>query len=197
MPKFSDRPPVTRRCYTLPLVRTPSGRPLIAVVTSERLLGINTHFYGGRTIPCEDNECDACREGMPFRWHGYLGAYDWFRSRQFIFEVTAAGADQLLIYYQAMGTLRGCAFQATRRTRSPNSKVQIETKPADLSKIHMPEQPDIIKCLATIWQIPTAAFEQIDHRDQQPEFQIDSDVKKNVGHKQIAHTKNGDSKCTD
>jgi len=60
----------------LPLVRTPANRSLKAVVTSDALIGTDTHFWGGHTVPCERPECDACNHGIAYRWHGYLSAYN-------------------------------------------------------------------------------------------------------------------------
>lgn len=180
MPAWSNKPPDTRREFSLPLVRTPRGKALVAAATTEHLIGCYTHFFGGRTIPCEDPSCIACKEGMPYRWHGYIGAYDFLNSRQFIFEVTAAGADFFMHYFNCMHTLRGCLFRAQRVSAAANARCTIECKPADLSKIILPDPPDIIKCLSVIWQLPASAFHPEGGKNTIPQIHTDNDITSHV-----------------
>lgn len=155
MPQFSSTPPSDPRGAALPLVRTPSGRGLVAIVTSEDLIGCPTHFWGGRTVPCEAADCKPCSEGLPWRWHAWLSAWSPNDHRAFIFESTARVAEIFVAYRTTHGTLRGCKFRAQRRTTSPNSRVYLECQPADLQGIRLPEAPDLIKCLSIIWNIRT------------------------------------------
>lgn len=63
MPTFSDNVPDDPRGPSFPIVRTPLGRPLVAIVTSPNLVGCYTHFFHGRTIPCEGSGCRLCLQG--------------------------------------------------------------------------------------------------------------------------------------
>jgi len=93
------------------------------VITSPDLLGCNTHFFGGHTVPCETPECEACLKGIPWRWHGYLAAIQAQTHAHFIFEFTAQAGDTFREYFQLHGTLRGCIFQAERMHHRPNGRV--------------------------------------------------------------------------
>lgn len=153
MPTFSNAPPEDAQGFNLPLHRCPSKGKLQAIVTSADLTGCKTHFWGGRTVPCEDLECVACPEGVPWRWHSYLSAFLPTKGLHFIFESTARATEPFLLYKKAHGSLRGCLFQASRATSRSNSRVNIQTKPADLSSLQLPEAPEIPLVLATIWNM--------------------------------------------
>jgi hypothetical protein len=168
MPTWTNEVPAIDPDSAYTLVRTPADKPLIAIATSTRLIGTYTHFWTGRTIPCEatrDPEtgqidpttCPACRELQPKRWHGYTAAYDPKTKATFIFEVTARAAAAFEAYTAAHGTLRGCMFMAHRPRPGRNGRVEIATKPADLNKINLPQAPNLIRALSVIWQLPATA----------------------------------------
>ncbi len=180
MPAFSNSVPSDEKHMAFELIRTPQDRPLVAVVTSEDLIGCYTHFWGHRTVPCEQPDCPACIAGMPFRWHAYLTALESKTRRHFLFECTANAAKEFEIYREANGTLRGCLFNALRPKRGRNSKVEITTKPADLTRIVLPEPPNIVKALCTIWQIPSTAVEEGSGHNGTPTPVVNSDVTSKV-----------------
>lgn len=154
MPTFSDRPPADPRGPSFQIVRTPTGKPLVAIVTSENLVGCYTHFYKRRTIPCERGDCEPCRQGIPFRWHAYLSAYLSGSHLHCLFECTAQAAERFVEYREAHGTLRGCQFTASRMSYAPNARIVITTKPADLGRITLPKPPHIPNVLAILWNLP-------------------------------------------
>lgn len=154
MPTFSNEPPDDPRGPSFQIVRTPTGKPLIGIVTSDVLVGTYTHFWKRRTMPCErPDECEACNAGIPFRWHAYLSAL--LKNRAHVlFECTAQAAQRFAEYRKAHGTTRGCYFTASRMNYAPNARVIIACKPADLSEIILPSPPDIVKVLAILWDFP-------------------------------------------
>jgi len=154
MPLWSKDVPSHTRGPAFPLKRTPTGKGIIAIVTSDDLVGCDTHWWGGHTVPCEGPECDACKNGIPFRWHGYLTALDTSTHLHFIFEMTAQAADSFKDFRKAHGSLRGCLFEAKRLRSAHNSRVCIRCKPADLREQHLPQPPEITKCMAIIWNLP-------------------------------------------
>jgi hypothetical protein len=158
MPAWSNKPPAVEKHLAFQLQRTPQDRPLCGIVTSEDMIGCNTHYWGGRTVPCEAPNCKACNESMPYRWHAYMSVYSEKSREHFLFEVTARAAVAFEQYRMAHGTLRGCLFNAVRPKRAKNSKVEIITKPADLTKYHIPDPPDLIKAMSVIWQLPAAGL---------------------------------------
>lgn len=160
MLEFTNAPPPNPRGRSLPLRRCPQGKSLQAVVTSNDLIGCKTHFYGGKTVPCEGEECAACRDGVAWRWHAYLAAYDHASAIHFIFESTARAVEPFIAYRDLHGTIRGCLFKAERPRGRANSQVYISTKQADLAKYPIPDQPDVVKIMAMIWDLPDDCLEK-------------------------------------
>jgi len=157
MPTYTNAPPVDGRGPAYAIRRTPAARALIAVITSEDLLGCATHFYGGRTVPCETPDCPACRDQIPWRWHGYVAAIDVTTYEHFIFEMTAQASDALVAYRAKHGTLKGCKFEATRAHNRANGRVRLRCKPADLQQMSLPLAPDIARALNILWNINAPA----------------------------------------
>lgn len=157
MPNWSDQIPDPGTKYGFDLRRTPSDAPLTAIVITPDLIGCFTHYWGGHTLPCEDATCPACAENMPSRWHAYLGCWDPRTHQTFLFECTAKAAIAFEQYRDSFGTLRGCLFNATRPKRRKNARVEIITKPADLSKLTLPPPIDIVRAMSVVWQLPATA----------------------------------------
>ena len=154
MLNLSHEPPENPNGQPLPIRRTPAKGSLTATVTADKLLGTNTHFWGGRTTPCTQPTCEACDAGTPWRWHAYVSAIEFLTSTHFLFECTAAAAHEFVNFAHERGTLRGCTFRATRCNTRINARVIIEThlytgKPTDL-----PPEPNLVLALARLWNIP-------------------------------------------
>lgn len=146
--------PEDPRGQSFPLKRTPPNGKLVAAITSENLIGTDTHFYGGHTIPCERPECEACKVNMPFRFHAYVSALEAKTHLHFLFEFTKQAAQTFKQYFKAHGTLRGCLFEATRLHARVNGRVILFCKPLDQQKFPLPDPPNIAACMAIIWNIP-------------------------------------------
>jgi len=170
MPTWRTELPPEGKNRGYDLKRTPTSAPLIAIITSTELLVCDTHYWHGRTTPCErqcnaegrtidDTQCPACLEKAAWRSHVYVSAFDAKKREQFIFECTTHAAKVLKEYHDAAGTLRGCIFNATRPKQTPNGKVCIITHAADLSKTFLPEAPDVTAALAVIWRLPRKALD--------------------------------------
>lgn len=159
MPTFLKRIPPMSKLKGWDLKRTPPATALTGIITCHELVATPTHYWGGRTVPCEGETCKACLALVPNRWHIYVSAYSNKTKEHFLFECTAQAGEAFDSYFHANGTLRGCAFGATRPKGGKNAKVFIETKPVDLSKQHLPEAPDLIRALCTIWQLPAGPIE--------------------------------------
>ncbi len=153
MYNFSHEIPEDPRGNSLPLMRCPTNKPISGIVTSDDLIGTNTHYYRGRTIPCDTESCPACSEGFPWRWHSYVSLYSVSSHRTVLFEMTARAAEPLKVYRDAYGTLRGCRLTAKRSNSSPNSQVNIQTQRADLQEIALPAEPNLLEALSIIWNI--------------------------------------------
>lgn len=154
MPTFSNKIPEDPRGQSFPIVRTPIAHPLTAIVTSEDLVGTYTHYYKGRTAPCEQPDCEPCRDGLPYRWHNYLSAYQLSKGLHFLFECTAKAGEPFIEYRKKYNTLRGCMFESQRYSNKPNGRVLIRCKPADLQGILLPKPPHLIRALCILWNVP-------------------------------------------
>jgi len=159
MAQWSNTAPDVATKYAYELHRTPADRPLNAIITSNDIIGCHTHYWGGRTVPCEAPHCPACDEGMPSRWHAYLSVFDPKTHDHFLFECTAKAVQPLEEYRDSYGTLRGCFFSASRPKRRKNSKIIIAVRPADLTKTRIPDALDVIRAMSIIWQMPDTALQ--------------------------------------
>lgn len=169
MPTWSTKLPEVKKHMGFDLRRTPEAAPLQSIITCDELLVCDTHYWGGRTLPCERVQvmpdgsksagtCAACNESMPYRTHVYVSAFDCRTREHFIFECTAHAAKPLEDYREANGSLRGCIIRASRPKGLKNSKVVIETNSANLAKVQLPQAPDLILALSTIWRLPTTGL---------------------------------------
>ena len=165
MPTWSNSLPDRSDVKGYKLLRTPAAGTLHAIITCEKLQVCDTHYWHGRTLPCEritnatgglvnDAPCQPCREKIGWRTHVYVSCFDCKNLQHFIFECTAPAAQPLEEYLQAAKTLRGCILYATRPKGRPNAKVHIETGTSDPLKVKLPPAPDIQDALAVIWRLP-------------------------------------------
>ena len=154
MPNWSNQVPDDPRGQGLPLVRTPAARSLTAIVTSADLIGCDTHYWGGHTIPCTKPQCEACEAGIAYRWHGYLSAYNPLDQLHFVFEMTAQAAKTFAEYRAEHGTLRCCQFEAYRWKHVRNGRVIIKCERSAIQSAALPRAPDITRVMAIVWRLP-------------------------------------------
>lgn len=169
MPTWSNKLPPVGKHQGYDLRRTPTSGSLHAIITCETLHVCDTHFWHGRTTPCErlvneagktidDSHCPGCLDKQAWRTHAYVSAFDAKSHEHFIFECTAIAAKPLEDYFQAASTLRGCIIHADRPKGHKNAKVVIVTGTANPQKITLPTPPDVIRALAVIWRLPASAL---------------------------------------
>jgi hypothetical protein len=170
MPTFRQTLPPQGKHQGYDLRRTPANSPLQAIITCESLIVCDTHFWHGRTMPCErqvneegktvdDSMCQACGQKQPFRTHAYVSAFNPKTHEHFLFECTGTAAKPLEEYQEANHTLRGCVLHASRPKGGPNSKVIIQTNCIDQRKNPLPNPPNIPMALAVIWRLPKTAID--------------------------------------
>jgi hypothetical protein len=158
MPTWSTNLPKNRKHMGFDLRRTPADKPLLGIVTSDNILVTDTHYWGGRTIPCERPDCEACNQSVPYRTHVYVSVFDPKTNEHFLFECTANAAKAFVDYREAAGTTRGCFFHASRPKGTKNGKVAILTKPSDPTKTNLPSPPNVALALCVIWRLPLTGF---------------------------------------
>lgn len=156
---FQNEPPDDPRGVSLPLKRCPTVKQVMGIITCDQMLCCPTHYYGGRTIPCTGEDCPAHKDGVPWRWHSYVSAWVPYQKLHILFESTAKASEPFKLYRLAHGTLRGCQYVAKRCTSAANSRVIIETKPADIEQLTLPNEPNVLQALSIIWNIPLSEME--------------------------------------
>lgn len=176
MPTWSNDLPKEKSHMGFDLRRTPTDQPFQGIVTCDQILVTDTHFWGGRTVPCERPDCPACNASVPFRTHVYTSVFLPRSHEHVLFECTANAAKAFKEYRDANNTLRGCYFQADRPKHARNGKVVIVTRPADLTRTPIPLPPDIILALSVIWRLPTAAMREEHRHDGTPILRTDSRI---------------------
>lgn len=154
MPQFTSRPPKDAAGYGLPIVRTPANGRLILGITCTQMCGCPTHWYGGRTVPCEGENCTACNEGYSWRWHGYVSGLISGTRRHVLAEFTAQASEAIADYHKWQGTLRGAILTATRHKNRHNGRVIVNLTAGDLAKMNLPAEPDIVQTLGKLWNLP-------------------------------------------
>jgi hypothetical protein len=142
-----------------PIQRVPATGSLAAAITSKQPFGCFTHFWGGRTIPCTAEACDACKAAAPSRWHCYMTAYSHPNQLHFLLELTAAAAEKIYQFTREHGTCRGCHFKANRQPQTPNGRIYLQTQMLDMDKYRLPEEPDLKLILSRLWNIPLDEIE--------------------------------------
>lgn len=179
MPLFSTTPPDDPRGQSLELKRCPPGASLTGIITTPEVCGCPTHYYGGRTMPHEEVDCEPCSAGIGWLWHGYVAIYKPSEKMHFLFEMTARCVEPLTEYHLANGSLRGCSIVAQRPSGKPNGRVYLKTKSIDLASLYLPDAPNLRQVLAMIWGLPA------------PNLHIEGSLK---NHPRITVSKSGNGK---
>jgi len=177
MPTWRNELPPEEKNHGYKLSRTPETGSLTGIITSEDLVTCDTHWWHGRTCPCErettaegktldESRCPACVAKTPFRTHVYVAAFDLKTSLHFIFECTAQAAKPLAEYRLATGTLRGCSINASRSKAIKNSKVNLICNTVNVARHPIPTAPDVPAALCVIWRVPRTGWAlQMEHEE--------------------------------
>lgn len=175
MPHWSNELPQQEKHMGFDLRRTPATSSLRAIITCDDILVCDTHFFHGRTSPCERPDCPACNDAIPYRTHVYVSAFNPKTMEHFIFECTSNAAKPFAEYKQTATTLRGCLFDASRPKGAKNSKVVISTATANLSRNPLPEPPNIMLALSVIWRLPLTGLAIEHDKHHSPKVQTKND----------------------
>jgi hypothetical protein len=167
--KTTDRPPTDQTGHALTLRRAPAGQPILGLPTSTKLLGLNTHFCHGRTLPCQAPDCKACQESIPYRWHGYITYLDLKDRVHCLLELPAAATGNLVQWTDTHDSLRGSVIRISRQQKKSNGRVLSEIKARTETDILLPPEPDLIKALCTLWRIPYTTATPANNRDIHPD----------------------------
>jgi hypothetical protein len=153
--EWRDRPPAPTEFAGIRIGRVQKGKDYEAIITSEAMVGHNTHWYKRRTIPCTAPDCAACCEATPARWHGYLSVWSTRTRIHNVLELTALAAASVAEYADRHGSLRGALLRASRIGNRDNSPVSVTITPHDCDLRTVPRQVDLRRFLETLWSAKT------------------------------------------
>lgn len=151
MTEWSDQSPPQQPAAQYRLIRTPPFKPIRLLILSGKPLGCKTHYFRGRTAPCEGDACEACQQGLPWRWHAYLAVLALPNREKCILEMTAQATEQLQPAIHELGTLRGSIIITERPAKRPNGRVRVTMTRDRQPEASMPQPPNIIACMQHIW----------------------------------------------
>jgi len=155
-PRWEVSPPDRDRLQHLPLRRIGAQTSLKAAITSPAILGVLTHFMGGRTLACIQGDCPGCTAKLPQRWEGYLGVWTTKPCKHIILAVTPGAALGIGDTAPDPVNLRGLYLTVERLGRRANSRLQARVEEVELGQIKLPEIPDLKAHLLHIWGLDQA-----------------------------------------
>lgn len=184
MPKWSTQPPYSPHQSTLPIERTPPKGYLTGWITSSKIVGCPVHWYKGRTKPCELDNCPACENNIPWRWKGYLGLYIKQNSLHVLLEFPAAVGDRFGEFLANERTLRHALVSLNRVPEKPNGKIHLRIKRDREKIIAIPDEPNIVQILSTLWDLPITEGVEVPDRYSSTQARINKDTMPDNGHLQ-------------
>ena len=123
--QWDDSHETARRKNSWQLRRTPHRAKLDAWIVSDTPLGVWTHYFGGKTMPCSGDSCKACQDDRSPRKHWYLACIEKNTGDRFLLELTDRGADGIIEAAADGTSLRGRHI----RTWRINSRQTAQSNP--------------------------------------------------------------------
>lgn len=148
-----DRPGQTELAFVPIYSAIPRAR-LLLVCLSDKVVGVNTHFIDGSTIPCvgKDAHCEGCQAKKAKRWKGYIGAWEPLNERVVLAEITLDAYRTGPAQLRGDGPgLRGYSIVLSRQGKKPNAPVRVEIAALPVDPGSLPKAPDVKAVLRNIW----------------------------------------------
>lgn len=151
--------PAADRVKHVPIISPRPHQTLYMVITTEQVMGVETHWIEQRTTPCmqEVGDCRGCTAGLAKRWKGYLGGADLSTGRLGIIEVTLGAWEHCPRLQERDKSLRGLIAKLYRRGTKRNSPAFIELQ-APTKNILLPPFPDLARQLRIIWGLQVEPY---------------------------------------
>jgi hypothetical protein len=150
---FSEFPPAECKPIGIDIVRAPKGGKCSAICLSEIAWGKYTHFYRGRTQPCDGPNCRKCEAGYQRRWHSWVVVLNDATRRMEIYEVPGGAAHDLANWRRANGSLRGWPILLQRVGSRDNGRVKMVVGLKRRDPSSLPPLPDLKEILSRMWQV--------------------------------------------
>lgn len=123
--------------------------PLIAL--NPRHVGVELHFWQGRSFPHLKEGCPACAAKNVATWKGYLGVWNPATRLSGILEFTLGCVSALDAHFLARGTCRGATLQIKRNGNKANGKLSLTVSTSQWGCDQLPATPDIRQQLSVMW----------------------------------------------
>lgn len=149
--EWSDSPNELRRTDAVAILRAGTGSTPALIVLSERVVGVELHWWQGRTTPHIKGNCPACEAKRPAVWKGYLAVYNPKTHVVNILEITPCCIDPLATYRQAFGTLKGGLLTLTRSNTKKNGRLTATITPSNIAPNSLPPCPPVQAALVHMW----------------------------------------------
>jgi hypothetical protein len=149
--EWSDSPDTLRRTDSVAILRAGTGATPALIVLSERVLGVELHWWQGRSTPHIKGKCPACEAKRPAVWKGYIAVYNPKTHVVNILEITPCCIDPLSVYRQAFGTLRGGLLTLSRSNTKKNGRLTATIMPSNFPLSGLPPCPDVQAALVFMW----------------------------------------------
>lgn len=159
-PRWDVPPPTPTNLPYLPLVRVPPGKPLSGLLTSQSVLGVWTHFLGGRTLPCMSSDCKGCEAQMPKRWEGYISLITPSPSKHILVALTPGAALGISDTAPDPLQLRGNLVIFERGGKRLNSRLRARVERVDFYQKMLPPEPNLKEHLVHIWGLDQSQLGQ-------------------------------------
>lgn len=157
---WNNKPPKETGPRPRTLWRAEAKKTRGGVILSDQTLGVGTHYHQGRTVLCDDEECELCQIYGPSRWYGFWAVWHGTDKPATLFQFTSGVWHNVESYLQKWSTIRGAKFVAERANARHNSRVVLTIDRAEGNPDDLPKPFDVEATLRKIWRLPVKKTEE-------------------------------------
>jgi len=136
----------------IPIFSPKPGQRLSILITSERWLGVYTHYWSNRTHPCTGDEltCEGCAMKLAKRWKAYLCGITFGVGKKVIVELTHGAMQSCAELINVNNIVRGKKITLFRKNSAKNAPVLCQLEP--MSGVDfLPDPFDLQRALRVVW----------------------------------------------
>lgn len=148
---FARRPDAEHIVRKYDIVRCRAGKSLKGIMLAGDVCGAYTHWYGGKTVPCNGLTCPACSMNVEVRWHGYLPLYNTTTRNTIIAEITTAAVEPIDRWFREKRSLRGAFIEIMRGADRANAPLKSRVSDGPLPMEALPTAPHVREILEKMW----------------------------------------------
>lgn len=157
-PLFARRPAEILEGRNLDIVRVPQGRMVTGIMLSHDSIGCYTHWWGGRTVPCYQQNCKACADGGEKRWCSWLAVRNRGGGAILMLELPSAASAETYRFFREVRTFRGWGYQMQRVGKRANARLRIKWDDHRHDPATLPKAPCLAPILRNMWRVPDGAL---------------------------------------